>query len=52
MLRTQLHDAESTVRLSYSLSDFEGFPYQITTSTVQRLWSNPKIDTTYLNIYI
>ena len=52
MLNSQSNDSQDKVKLSYTLPDFEGFPYKITTETITRLWSNKAIHTDYLNMYM
>nr|QBK86383.1 MAG: ATP-dependent Lon protease [Marseillevirus LCMAC102] len=53
MIRSQMRTdgKPSTFQLSYSLQDFNGFPYVINIETIERLVSRSKVEISYLSIY-
>ncbi len=39
------------IKLSYSLPNFSGLPHTLNSTDIERLWTNPKINTDYLRMY-
>jgi ATP-dependent Lon protease len=39
------------IKLSYSINNFSGLPHTLTSTDIERLWTNPKINTDYLRMY-
>jgi ATP-dependent Lon protease len=46
-----LAEDREKIELSYSIPNFQGLPHTLTSNEIERLWTNPKINTSYLSMY-
>lgn len=50
-LYSTIKSGDNTMKLTYKLPKFNGFPHKITSSEIHDLWSKPKLNSGYLHMF-